>query len=581
MKLSSISIQNYRGIKSGLFIFPPNSRLICVIGSGDSCKSTLLKAIEWCLWPSWSLNANDLDFFNGDINKPIIIESSISEIPEDLLTEDKYGLYLRDPDAVILGKENDEPVADHSPILTIRLTIDNTLEPVWTVVTNRSEPRQISQKDRRLLSLGVVGLDYDKDFSWGRTSALQYYSGSSKEALHTAYMLAMRNAVENTDLTALDSKTTDIKNIGKEYGVAFKGDIHNKLLMQNSSYSTTVGLFDERVPFSMRGLGSKRLLSIGMNVNASSAGSLILMDEIETGLEPYRLCTLINQLRSSFRDKGQFIFTTHSRSALCECSVDELFVMNENNGDVSWFPVFEQETKDVVQSLIRSEPDAFLCKRIIVCEGKTEIGLLRALEYHFYKNNQTRFAHYGVGMALGGGGDKSFKLAELLKKCGYDVCVLMDSDVADEEQDKHDMEAKGVKVFSWEDGNAIEEQIFKDASRECAEELLSIAIENKGFDSIKDRLRNEIANADSIFAFGDDTITFSVEVDSTILLSVGKISKGKWNKKKGAFEGGWYKRIDYGQAVGNVVFVDGHMKPNCYFLRIMNELEKWVQDNES
>lgn len=581
MKLSSISIQNYRGIKSGLFIFPPKSRLICVIGSGDSCKSTLLKAIEWCLWPSWSLNANDLDFFNGDISKPIIIESSISELPEDLLTEDKYGLYLRDPGAVVIGKENDEPVADRSPILTIRLTIDNTLEPVWTVVTNRSEPRQISQKDRRLLSFGVVGLDYDKDFSWGRTSALQYYSGSSKEALHTAYTLAMRNAVENTDLSALDSKTTDIKDIGREYGVAFKGDIHNKLLMQNSSYSTTVGLFDDRVPFSMRGLGSKRLLSIGMNVNASSAGSLILMDEIETGLEPYRLCTLINQLRSTFEDKGQFIFTTHSRSAICECSVDELFVMNENNGEVSWFPVSEQETKDVVQSLIRFEPDAFLCKRIIVCEGKTEIGLLRAFEYHFYKNNQTRFAHYGVGTALGGGGDKSFKLARLLKKCGYDVCVLMDSDKSEEEQDKHEIESEGVRVFSWENGNAIEEQIFKDASNECVDKLLSIAIENKGIDSVKNRLRNEIVNADSIFTFGDDSITVSSEVEPTILKSIGKVAKGKINQKKGIFEGGWYKRIDYGQAVGNVVFEDNNMKTDCYFLRVMNDLEKWVLDDES
>ena len=351
--------------------------------------------------------------------------------------------------------------------------------------------------------------------------------------------------------------------------------------MQNSSYSTTVGLFDDRVPFSMRGLGSKRLLSIGMNVNASSAGSLILMDEIETGLEPYRLCTLINQLRSTFVDKGQFIFTTHSRSAICECSVDELFVMNENNGEVSWFPVSEQETKDVVQSLIRFEPDAFLCKRIIVCEGKTEIGLLRAFEYHFYKNNQTRFAHYGVGTALGGGGDKSFKLARLLKKCGYDVCVLMDSDKSEEEQDKHEIESEGVRVFSWENGNAIEEQIFKDASNECVDKLLSIAIENKGIDSVKNRLGNEIVNADSIFTFGDDSITVSSEVDPTILKSIGKVAKGKINQKKGIFESGWYKRIDYGQAVGNVVFEDNNMKTDCYFLRVMNDLEKWVLDDES
>ena len=67
--------------------------------------------------------------------------------------------------------------------------------------------------------------------------------------------------------------------------------------MQNGSYSTTVGVFDDKVPFAQRGLGSKRLLSIGMNVNACDDGILVLVDEVETGLEPYRISALINRKR--------------------------------------------------------------------------------------------------------------------------------------------------------------------------------------------------------------------------------------------------------------------------------------------
>ena len=233
MKLASIKINNFRGIKKGAFVFPPEQRLICVIGPGDSCKSTLLKAIEWTLWPSWSLIATDLDFYNGNTGNPIFIEATISELPEELLIEDKYGLYLRDFNAVLQNSDNDEPVEGRTPVLTIRLTVNDTLEPTWTVVTNRTEPRPISQNDRRLLSFGVVGFDYEKDFFWGRSSILQKYSGDASGTLHTAYTQAMRNAVDKTDLSDLDQGTTDILSIGSQYGVSFAGDLHNKLIMKN------------------------------------------------------------------------------------------------------------------------------------------------------------------------------------------------------------------------------------------------------------------------------------------------------------------------------------------------------------
>lgn len=581
MRLTTITIHNFRGIKSGVFHFPMDQRLICIIGAGDSCKSTLLKAIEWVLWPNWNLSATDLDFYNSDTSVPIIIEASMTELPDELLKEDKYGLFLRDYAAVIEGNDNDEPVDGEKTVITIRLTIDDSLEPTWSIITNRTEPRNISQRDRRLFAFGVVGFDYEKDFVWGRTSVLQKYSGSTKDTLHSAYTQAMRSAVEKTDLSSLDQTTGNLKDVGKQYGVAFNGKIHNRLLMQNGSYSTTVGVFDDKVPFSQRGLGTKRLLSMGMNIHASKDGSLILIDEIETGLEPYRLCTLINQLRSEFEEKGQVIFTTHSRSALCECNVDELFIMIERQGIVSWFPVAEQDIRDTVQSIIRAEPDAFLCKRIIVCEGKTEIGLLRAFDSYLFKHSSSRFAHYGVGTALGGGGDKFFKLAKLLKKCGYDVCILMDSDISNEEDQKREAEKLGVKVFSWKEGYAIEEQIFADATIECAERLISLGIENKGFESVRARLKNEVDNAESIFTFFDETVSLPDEIDVNTLVEIGKVSKGKWNKKKQSYEGGWYKRIDLGQAVGDIVFQNGQMTEGSYFIHVINCIKKWVITDEA
>ena len=442
-----------------------------MIGPGDSGKSTILQAIEWALWPSWNLVATDTDFYNCATDSHIVIQLSMTELPEALMKEDTYGLYLRDYGMVLLGREDDEPRDGLPQVLTIRLTIDASLEPKWEIVTNRAEPKPISHKDRKLLTLGVVGSDHEKDFQWGRNSILQKYT-DSRAALHNAFTTAMRNAVAGTTLEALDTVSPIIAGVGEKFGVAFNGQLRNKLLMQNGSYSSTVGVFDDNVPFAQRGLGSKRLLSIGMNVNTYDNSSVILVDELETGLEPYRISALINELRKQFKDSGQVIMTTHSRSVVCECTVDELAVVHASGGEICFSALNTVESiKSNVQGLIRREPDSFLCKRVIVCEGKTEVGLLRAFDDYPLRETDSRLAFYGVGIALGGGGNNFFELAKLLKECGYDTCILMDSDIASEEKQKIEAMSLGIPVFSWEAGYAIEEQLFKDASVSCAEDL--------------------------------------------------------------------------------------------------------------
>ena len=55
MFITNLEIEHFRGIQKGNIVFPLDSRVICMIGAGDSTKSTILKAIEWVFWPSWNL----------------------------------------------------------------------------------------------------------------------------------------------------------------------------------------------------------------------------------------------------------------------------------------------------------------------------------------------------------------------------------------------------------------------------------------------------------------------------------------------------------------------------------------------
>lgn len=572
MKLTNIEIKNFRGIKHASVLFPLNSRIVCLIGSGDSGKSTLLSAIEWVLWPSWNLISTDTDFYNCDTRVPIEITASITELPDILLKEDKFGLYLRDYTKSFLGGD-DEPTDTGITILTIQLTIDESLEPKWNVITNRTDPKQINQRDRRLLSFGVVGFDHEKDFQWGRGSILQKYA-DSRDTLHNAFTQAMRVAVENTQLDALDEMAPKMKDVGRKYGVAFNGEIHNRLLMQNGSYSTSVGVFDEKVPFTQRGLGSKRLLSIGMNVNAYDDGTLVLVDEVETGLEPYRISALINQFRAQFVNQGQLIMTTHSRSVVCECSVSELCVVNNICGELMLHQLNSiEDIQGNIQGLIRGEPDSFLCKRIIVCEGKTEIGFLRAFDTYMYKKKKTRFAHYGIGIAYGGGGDKFFKLAKLLKNCGYDTCIFMDSDILDEEEEKQEIEAIGVPVFSWDKGFSIEEQIFHDCPIETAEALIQIAVDEKSFDHVIAKLNGCFQDYEKLYFIDNGTIKLRNTLTTDDLTAIGTLAKSKKCE--------WFKRIDRGQRIGSIVLRDIDKLEDCGLKRTIFALHNWVTGYES
>lgn len=224
MRITDLEVHNFRGIKNGTVSFSNDSRIACIIGAGDSTKSTLLKAIEWAFWPSWNLIINDTDFYHVNTANSIVIRCTFSEFPDKLMAEDKYGLYLRKPHTEFADGINDEPANNEPRCLTIQLTVDSTLEPKWEIVCNRLEPKSISQADRRTLSFGVVGEDCSKDMVWGKYSILQKYA-DAKGILHNAYTAALRDVADKADLSKLDDIATTLIRVGRKYGVGFENGI--------------------------------------------------------------------------------------------------------------------------------------------------------------------------------------------------------------------------------------------------------------------------------------------------------------------------------------------------------------------
>lgn len=93
MRIVFVQIRNFRGIRE--LDWSPSPGVNCLIGPGDSTKTTILDAIELALSPRSYPFADDSDFFGVDAKNPVEITVTLADLPPEFRTEDRYGLHLR------------------------------------------------------------------------------------------------------------------------------------------------------------------------------------------------------------------------------------------------------------------------------------------------------------------------------------------------------------------------------------------------------------------------------------------------------------------------------------------------------
>ena len=182
-RIRAIEVSNFRSLKE--FAWFPSAGINCLIGPGDSGKSTVLDAIDLCMGARRNLQISDADFYNLDSETPIVISVTIGDLDDGLRRIDPYGSFLRGFDAALSNIE-DEPEAGMETVLTLRLTVTNDLEPSWTLVSDRAAAagmsRYLTWADRVRLAPTRVGAAADYNLSWRRGSVLNRLSEEKADA---------------------------------------------------------------------------------------------------------------------------------------------------------------------------------------------------------------------------------------------------------------------------------------------------------------------------------------------------------------------------------------------------------------
>ncbi len=554
-KIYELKISNFRGIKT--FAAKINKGFVCLVGRGDTGKTTILNAISYVLSSSWNLSFYDSDFHNVDCNNSIVIEASLIDLPEKIISEDKYGLYIRglDCDGII----QDELEDGHEKVLTIRLEVNKDLEPKWYVVNSRQEPSLISAPDRAIFNVFMISDYLDRHFSWSKGNplyALLRARQASNEENNTIFIEAMRDAkgkIDEHDFNQLEGVTNEIKEISSDFGIDLSGIKTTIDFRDIAIQDGKISLHDGAVPFRLKGKGSKRLASMAIQTLLSQQGGIMLIDEAEQGLEPDRVTQLIRTLKKD--NAGQIIITTHSSEVVAELEVEDLIIANNRRGELS-----ASTPSEHFQDVIRACPEAGYAKKIIVCEGKTEIGICRALDI-YRKNNGMEYMSFKDCVYTLGHGDNFTERAKKLKDLGKDVSVFCDSDKDDAlAPNKEELRQHGIKIFDWDPGNHIEQQVFSDLPWDGLKEGVEYVIGNYSADAIKDSVNTRCA---------EDLDNNWLDVESE---AKRKAVYDTANVKK------WFKRVDHGEFLGGTIFKYFEQMADKTLKNQLESLSDWVDE---
>jgi putative ATP-dependent endonuclease of OLD family len=570
MKIRQVKISNFRGIREMEWC---NLETVnCLIGPRDSTKTTILDAIEYTLSSRWNIPFDDTDFYLCDPNNAIEITVTVGQVPEGLLSEQKLGLHMRGWNNV--DGINDEPKEGDEHVLSVRLKVDQTLEPQWTVVNDREKDgTRISYKDRELLGVIRLGQEVDKHLSWIRGSILsQLTEDRTGASAMLANILRKARAFANfeniEDLTSIAQKA---KLAASQLGVRPTADY--KPAFDSKGITGGFGaicIHDGKIPLRLSGLGSRRLIALALQISCAEQGSILLIDEIENALEPYAIIHLLHVLQESVNktkpSEGQVLMTSHSGIVVAELGVEKLKIARSINGKTK-----VQSVNSDLQATVRSVPEALLGRKILVCEGKTEYGICRSLDKHWTQRNGKSLAYMGVAMVEGGGIPHSSQRASRFAGLEYPCCLFIDSDKLNELKPSiHDLKAAGIVIVHWGDAVSTEERVAKDLCWEALKGIVSLLIEMQGEKSILDPICSKLNSNQS--QMGTDLDRWRG------MLAESEIRKALGLAAKEAKENKWFKRIDFGEELGDMIIKDWiHISDKDLGLKLQ-QLQKWIYD---
>lgn len=448
--IRKLSVRRFRGLE--MLDWRPGPTMNLILGGGDVGKTTLLDAVGLLLSASNAATVSEVDYWRRDNSVEFSIEAVIS-LPEGV-DPNNFSVLLMPwewdgADAVLPADpgDGDAPEAKH-PVYRLRVRGTTDLELVWEVVQPDSSAIPLSAAFRKKIGLVRLSADdrNDRDLRLVYGSALDRLLADPAIKARIADQLADQDfsAVVGADgLKALQVLDSRLAKASLPSGVQLGLTSSHGL-----SIGALIGLLADRdgvaLPLASWGAGTRRMAALEIAAATQADNSISVIDEIERGLEPYRLRQLIGVLRTTF---GQSFVTTHSPVTI-QCADWARLWYVDTIGNIGELP------KAKIEAQQARDPETFLARLAMIAEGPTEVGFVtRILRLAF----QGDPLDCGVRVCNGQGNQQTLGLLEALDRGRLVFAAIADDEGTDPGRWAALKGTMGDRLLRWDE--ACTEQV--------------------------------------------------------------------------------------------------------------------------
>lgn len=576
-----LSIKRFRGIAE--LAWRPSRGVNLILGGGDVGKTSVLDAIGLLLSPTQPTTVPDTDYYGRDVESGFEIEAVFSlPVGTGINYQTKPSWPWKWTGSEVVVPSLDENEGAGEPVYRLRVRGTEDLELVYEIFQPDGSTEFLPISLRREIGLVRLSGDdrNDRDLRLVQGSALDrlladkgYRSRLTSELTKTDVKQDLKDSSKNT-LQELD-ETFKKRKLPDKLDLAITGS-------HGLSITALVGLTANRsssncshvqLPLASWGAGTRRIAALAIAEQNQGESPIMLVDEIERGLEPYRQRSLLHQLQDG---KSQVFVTTHSLSAISAASKAAIWYIDQNGN------IGSLESQKIAAHR-KNDPETFLARLTIVGEGITEVGFVTFI---LEKALGAFVQQYGIHISDGGGHEATLNLLEALSDGGLRFGGFADNEVIYPGRWKSVEDKLETLLFRWPAGS-LEENIISVVPEDKLETFISDPEDGKTgmrLRTLADRL--EIQNKD----FQVIKTTAGANLREVIVAAAkGTVPAGKQAERRQYQAHGhtWFKSYIGGRELGLKVFSLGvwptlkpQLMPFCNAVRRAVDLEE-LQDLET
>lgn len=515
MRVSELTIENFRGIKKAALQFTGHTLLI---GGNNVGKSTVCEALDLVLGPdrlNRSPPVEEFDFRNadylaadGETPVPIRIEAILTDLTDDIKTICASNLeFWHKVERKLLGEGEIAAADDPNVEFCLRLItiakydIEDDQFVARTVYGRGEEdadgePKAIPSRVKRSIGFlylrtirtGSRALSLERGTLLDNILRMKEARKGMWESIRTR--LASLDPPIDAEATELGPILEEIETRLAEY-IAPGGDgrstrlfvsqLTREHLRKTISFFLTMGKGEGAVPFQQAGTGTLNTLVLALLTfiaDIKRDNVIFAMEEPEIALPPHTQRRIANYL---LEETSQCFVTSHSPYVIERFEPDGIVKLNrDEHGDLSGTAIklpTGMKAKNYRQNFRRAIAEAMLGQAVIVGEGFTEQDALLVVAQKMEDNNPDLFQLDVAGVSvINADGDGNLeKMGAFFKEIGVPAFAFFDrkkrsADDLKALQDTYvvacEISHKGAETMLADEVSVVRQWQYLDALRE-------------------------------------------------------------------------------------------------------------------